>query len=185
LDSLLRDDEEPLPGTHILSPRRGYLHHGIYVGEGRVVHYAGLARGLFGGPVEEVFLTQFARGRSIWMRWGRQPAFDPAEVVRRARSRVGEEQYQILENNCEHFCEWCIHGQSRSYQVERLLSSRHSLAILLEIVAWWDACCARVRLSLRTMFAASRSSQRAPTVEDPDSAWDAPDAYNPRLALRR
>ena len=120
LDRRLGDDEEPLPGTHIISPRHGYLHHGIYVGDGLVVHYAGLAYGLYHGPVEEVPLAQFAGGRGIWTRW-RPPAFEPGEIVRRARSRVGEARYRLLHNNCEHFCEWCVHGESRSYQVERLL----------------------------------------------------------------
>ena len=90
LDRRLVDDEEPRRGAHIISPRRGYLHHGIYVGEGRVVHYAGLAYGFYHAPVEEVSLAQFARGRGIWARW-RPPAFDRAEIVRRARSRVGED----------------------------------------------------------------------------------------------
>ena len=133
LDRRLVEDEEPPPGAHIISPRRGYLHHGIYVGDGRVVHYAGLAYSLHHGPVEEVSLAQFARGRGIWTRWRRPPAFDYPEIVRRARSRVGEARYRIFHNNCEHFCEWCVHGEARSYQVERLLSSRRAIAI---IVGW-------------------------------------------------
>lgn len=142
LDRRLVDDEEPLPGAHIISPRRGYLHHGIYVGDGRVVHYAGLAYGFHHGPVEEVSLVQFARGRGIWARW-RTPAFDRPEIVRRARSRVGEARYRILDNNCEHFCEWCVHGESRSYQVERLLSSRRPLALMVVLIARWEARRAR------------------------------------------
>jgi hypothetical protein len=143
LDRLLATDEEPPAGAHIISPRRGYLHHGIYVGDERVVHYAGLSHGFSHGPVEEVSLAQFARGRGIWTRW-RPPAFDQAEIVRRARSRVGEDRYRILQNNCEHFCEWCVHGESRSYQVERLLPSRRPLAIIMRLIARWEVCSARV-----------------------------------------
>lgn len=142
LDRRLADDEEPLPGAHIISPRCGYLHHGIYVGDGRVVHYAGLAYGLHHGPVEEVSLVQFARRRGVWARWGTS-AFDHPEIVRRARSRVGEARYRILDNNCEHFCEWCVHGESRSYQVERLLSSRRPLALMVVLIARWEARGAR------------------------------------------
>jgi hypothetical protein len=119
---LLRGEEPPL-GAHVISPRRGFLHHGIYVGVGRVVHYAGLARGLAPGPVEEVSLERFASGRGVWVRFHLKTPFDPAEVVRRARSRVGEDRYRVFRNNCEHFCEWCLHGEPRSYQVERLLLS--------------------------------------------------------------
>jgi hypothetical protein len=42
------------------------------------------------------------------------------EVVRRARLRLGENRYHLLTNNCEHFCEWCIRGESRSLQVDKL-----------------------------------------------------------------
>ena len=160
LDRLLATDEEPLAGAHIISPRRGYLHHGIYVGDARVVHYAGWSYGFSHGPVEEVSLAQFARGRGIWTRW-RPPAFDRAEIVRRARSRVGEDRYRILQNNCEHFCEWCVHGESRSYQVERLLPSRRPLAIIMRLIARWEVCSARV-LAVNDVL----SRKLAPLVDD-------------------
>jgi hypothetical protein len=115
-------EHEPSSGSHIVTPRRGYLHHGIYVGGGRVVHYAGLASGLRGGPVEEVALARFTRGRPLWVRSNTPSSFDCREVVRRARSRVGEDRYRILSNNCEHFCEWCLRGEHRSYQVEAWLT---------------------------------------------------------------
>ena len=51
---LLQAGQEPPLGSHIVTPRCGYTHHGIYVGHGRVVQYAGLAHGLRTGPVEEV-----------------------------------------------------------------------------------------------------------------------------------
>jgi hypothetical protein len=134
-DKLLGRGEEPQPGSHVISPRRGYMHHGIYVGAGKVVHYAGLARGQFRGRIEEVSLAQFASGRSVWIRNSDLPGFVPQEVIRRARSRVGENRYRILRNNCEHFCEWCLRGESRSYQVERLLSSRSALGMMLGVIS--------------------------------------------------
>lgn len=30
-------DDLPL-GAHLTTPRRGYVHHGIYAGSGRVIH---------------------------------------------------------------------------------------------------------------------------------------------------
>jgi|SRR5580692_10546842 hypothetical protein len=134
-DTLLVRGDDPQPGSHLISPRRGYLHHGIYIGDGKVVHYAGLVRGPFRGPIEEVSLTQFAFDRAVWTRRSNLPAFDPQEVIRRARSRVGENHYRILRNNCEHFCEWCVRGESRSYQVERFLSSRPALCVMLGVIS--------------------------------------------------
>jgi hypothetical protein len=109
-------------GSHLVTPRRGYLHHGIYVGARKVVHYAGFAHGLRRGPVEEVPFAHFARGRRVWVRSDTPSDFDVREVVCRARSRVGEDRYRLLTNNCEHFCEWCLHGTARSFQVEAWLA---------------------------------------------------------------
>jgi Lecithin retinol acyltransferase len=110
---------EPPLAAHLASTRGLYTHHGLYVGDGRVIHYAGPFRALFRGKVEEVSLKDFARGRRIAVLSGATP-FTDAEVVRRARLRLGERRYRLLSNNCEHFCEWCLRGRSRSSQVERL-----------------------------------------------------------------
>ena len=37
--------------------------------------------------------------------------------------RLGEQRYNLLFNNCEHFAVWCKTGQHRSGQVERALGS--------------------------------------------------------------
>ncbi len=110
---------EPPIGAHLVTPRRGFSHHGIYAGEGRVVHYAGLSRRRRRGPVEEVTLAGFAQGHGVYVKPCERPCFARQEVVRRAYSRLGEDQYRIFTNNCEHFCQWCLRGESRSEQIER------------------------------------------------------------------
>jgi len=122
-------------GAHVLTPRRGYTHHGIYVGRGRVVHYRGFSRGLRRGPVEEVLLSQFARGRPIWVRPWEATGVDPEEVVHRARLRIGENRYRVLTNNCEHFCEWCISGAARSLQVDPLIGVCRRMSRRLVLLA--------------------------------------------------
>jgi hypothetical protein len=117
-DQTLAPEQEPPLGAHMVTPRRGYTHHGIYVGLGRVVQYRGLSRGLARGPVEEVSLSQFAQGRPIRLRVEESRWSNRDEVARRARSRLGENRYNLLTNNCEHFCEWCVRGEHRSYQVD-------------------------------------------------------------------
>ena len=143
---------EPSLGAHVVTPRCGYLHHGIYVGSGRVVHYSGLAYGLRRGPVEEVSLARFADGRSIQVRAGATPShFDRCEIVRRARSRVGENSYRLFSNNCEHFCEWCVYGEHRSYQVEALLRRpARALRKLIRFVSKARSMAARILLSPRS-----------------------------------
>lgn len=119
-DRVLDPGAEPPIGAHIMTPRRAYMHHGIYVGEGRVVQYGGLSGGLRRGPVEEVSLSQFARGREIRVRSEETSHFNREDVIQRARLRLGEDRYHPLKNNCEHFCEWCVRGEPRSYQVDVL-----------------------------------------------------------------
>jgi hypothetical protein len=124
--------------THLVTRRRGYVHHGIYVGDGRVVHYGGLsASGSFrAGPVEEVSIEEFGRGRPVGVCEDAPASFGRDVVVARARSRLGENAYRILSNNCEHFCEWCLHGTSRSPQVEKWLGrpTRALLALMRRLV---------------------------------------------------
>jgi Lecithin retinol acyltransferase len=127
---------EPPLGAHMVTPRRGFTHHGIYVGGGMVVQYGGLSWGLRRGPVEEVALSEFSQGRPVWIRPAGSNWFDQREVVRRARQRLGEDRYSVLTNNCEHFCEWCVRGQHRSYQVdERMTGYRGLLLKLIELLA--------------------------------------------------
>jgi hypothetical protein len=51
------------------------------------------------------------------------PCYNGDEVARRAGSRLGERDYRLLTNNCEHFCSWCLFGECRSAQVEACLKS--------------------------------------------------------------
>lgn len=119
-------------GAHLVTQRRGYEHHGIYVGNGRVVHYAGFAGSAHRGPVEEVELNRFAAGHALTIRPTPSARYVGDEAVRRARSRLGENRYRLLTNNCEHFCAWCLLGESRSEQVHCCL--RHPRAGVLTLV---------------------------------------------------
>jgi hypothetical protein len=134
-DWLLGGGQEPPLASHLVTPRRGYLHHGIYVGARNVVHYSGLTHGFRRGPVEEVPFALFARGQRVWVRSDVLSDFDVREVIGRARSRVGEDRYRLLTNNCEHFCEWCLHGAARSLQVEAWLARpRRTLLATLRLI---------------------------------------------------
>lgn len=47
--------------------------------------------------------------------------YSPEDTVQRARERIGEKQYDLVENNCEHFVVWCKTGISDSRQVDFVL----------------------------------------------------------------
>lgn len=105
--------KEPPLGSHVVTSRRFYLHHGIYVGGRRFIHYAGFTCGLSRGPVEEVSIERFSGGHAVWIRSGAPRSMDCHEVVKRARSRLGENSYRLLSNNCFHFCKWCFNNEKR------------------------------------------------------------------------
>lgn len=115
------DTDLPL-GCHLVTPRRGFTHHGIYAGDGQVVHYAGLSRSFCRGPVQVVLFAQFAGGNGVWIERTPCARYSGAQAFQRALSRVGENRYRLISNNCEHFCAWCLDGESRSPQVERWLA---------------------------------------------------------------
>jgi hypothetical protein len=144
-----RDAHFPL-GAHIVTPRRWYTHHGIYVGAGQVVHYEGLSSSLRRGRVAKVSLAEFAHGYPVRMHDEADVAYSGIEVVTRACSRLGEDAYDVLRNNCEHFCSWCLIGAARSPQVERLLSNSRAVALAAQVltclVNGWST--ARVALPL-------------------------------------
>jgi hypothetical protein len=102
------------PGDHLKVFGRGYTHHGIYAGDGQVIH---LSRAR--GGVRKTSLEDFKSGAyRIWI----VPSpveFSNEEIVQRAERCVGTEGYHLLAGNCEHFCHWCRSGQARSPQVER------------------------------------------------------------------
>lgn len=132
--------ENKLPiGCHLVTPRRCYMHHGIYLGESEVIHYSGIRRSLKPGPIEVTDLQGFADGKPLWI--VQEPChYSSSEIVHRARSRIGERQYKILSNNCEHFCNWCISGKSYSAQVNACLHSpRYLLALILALKPYFIA----------------------------------------------
>jgi Lecithin retinol acyltransferase len=129
------DAELPL-GCWLVTPRRGYSHHGVYVGSGWVVHYAGLSQWRRRGPVELVTIQEFAMQRSLWIKWTPTARYIGAEAAKRALSRLGENRYRVVSNNCEHFCAWCLDGESRSRQIDRwLLVPRFVATVLSSYIA--------------------------------------------------
>ena len=143
-DRLLAANEEPPLGAHLITPRFAYAHHRVYVGAGAVVHYRAFASHWRRGPVEEVSLSRFAHSHPVWVRPAGPDALRREEIVRRARSRLGENRYRLLSNNCEHLSEWCVHGEHRSPQVERFLARLRLVShVLVETMRCFTPRCGR------------------------------------------
>ncbi|NEQ45342.1 MAG: hypothetical protein F6K00_18120 [Leptolyngbya sp. SIOISBB] len=109
-----------------------YEHHGIDCGDEAIIHY------YKGGDVPTVTSTPrelFARGGRIFVK-SRSLAFLPPIVVQRAKSRLGEQRYDLLTNNCEHFANWCKTGRSDSEQLAGfgLQLDRYNLPELRQLI---------------------------------------------------
>lgn len=124
-------------GDHLVVNRIGYDHHGIYIGEEKVIHYSGSPSNLKNAIIEETSLDKFIEvtiaGETFpcktLIKEEKYGKFSRKEVVKRAKSRIGERQYNLITNNCETFCNWCITGQNKSNQVTNAVESffRHIL----------------------------------------------------------
>ena len=89
------------------------MHHGIDLGDGTVAHY------LEGREILRSPRLEFSRGQPITAVPYAPADCSPAGVtLRRAMGRLGEQRYNLLFNNCEHFAHWCKTGRHRSSQVE-------------------------------------------------------------------
>jgi hypothetical protein len=89
-----------------------YEHHGIDCGDGTVIHY----RKTGTATISRTSLAAFAAGNPVFVK--QQPmSYIPEVVIQRAESRLGEQQYNLLRNNCEHFATWCKTGRNESEQL--------------------------------------------------------------------
>lgn len=101
---------------------RHYTHHGIYMGHDEVIHYAGYANGFSGGgsrKVERIALMEFAAGQPVQVRQHPGRRYSAEQVMARARSRLGEDDYSLWLRNCEHFATWCCTGEETSEQIRK------------------------------------------------------------------
>ena len=102
-------------GDHLVVQFGWYRHHGIDVGEGKVVHFGRGLHDLENAQIEVVPIQDFAQGKDVLP--GKSEASFPPEAIReRALSRLGESGYNLETNNCEHFANWCRNGVMSSPQ---------------------------------------------------------------------
>ena len=110
---------------HLQVPRNHGLfkHHGIDLGDGTIAHY------LEGREIIRSTIKEFAQGHSCEIIYYEFCSPKRATLTR-AIQRIGEQNYNLLFNNCEHFANWCKTGIHRSKQIENLLNS-NKIGILI------------------------------------------------------
>jgi hypothetical protein len=178
-----------------------YMHHGIDVGDGTVVHARpdDFQSPLAGGRVVRTSLAEFAGGGVVLTTTEPAAAYPPDEVVARAIDHVGRAGYCPVVDNCEHFATWCATGERTSRQVDIVMarisgaaarvaaavSARRLLANATvgaaERIAVRTALGTTVRLGLRTLVPAAIAGEAAALAAE----WTAHHAGRPAADSRR
>jgi len=110
--------DQLIAADHLIVKRQHGLfhHHGIDLGDGTVAHY------LEGHQILRSSFQNFCCGEKVDV-IVHANAYPTAITLQRAISRIGEERYNLLFNNCEHFANWCKTGRHKSLQVEKFINT--------------------------------------------------------------
>lgn len=95
-----------------------YVHHGLYDGKGGVYHYArpGILHEICHTPLEDFLMNRIKGNVLVVFEYKKCATAETA--IRRAAKRVGETEYSLGKNNCEHFVTQCKTGFPQSEQIE-------------------------------------------------------------------
>ncbi len=140
------------PGDILGVKRSGglYEHYAVYIGNNEIIHYSGHEDDFSEKPTirkapikdffnnaNKFFVLDFPQeyGTPVKIHstvpanisFSEKKAIDyhlysPEETVLRAKSRIGEDKYSLIFNNCEHFAIWCKTGISESHQINRIIN---------------------------------------------------------------
>ena len=115
-----------------------YLHLGVDVGDGTVVHARpdDFRRPFGGGRIVRTSREEFADSAAIRVVTDPPAAFSPVEIVDRALGHVGRDGYCPVVANCEHFATWCATGRHSSRQVETVLRRVATVAAVACATVW-------------------------------------------------
>ena len=123
--------KKPSYGDQIRVNRGLYFHHGIYVSDDEVIQYASPT----GSEVSPATALIISTNLKTFLKDGivevreydneeLKKVRSKEEIVKFARNMLGSGlgEYNIIENNCEHFSNYCAFGKKESNQVEDILS---------------------------------------------------------------
>lgn len=128
-------EKQPIYGDHIRVNRGLYFHHGIYASNDAVIHFASLEPGHETDPtmasVVVTDLKTFLKGGILEVREYTEEELkikrSPQDIINYAFSQLGTKNYNLITNNCEHFANRCVFGESRSEQVNNVFATIKNL----------------------------------------------------------
>ncbi len=124
-------EKEPLKGDHIRVNRGIYNHHGIYVSHDEVIHFTGQDNdNILDWSKNEVITTNL----DVFLKDGilevkeyteeeLKDLYPVEHIVQYARCCIGDNGYNLIFNNCEHFSNVCTLGRFRSVQIDKIFNS--------------------------------------------------------------
>lgn len=125
------ENKKPSYGDQIRVNRGLYFHHGIYVSDDEVIQYAS-PKGSEISPATALIISttldEFLKGGNVEVRVYNSDELkivrSKDEIVKFAKSKLGTGlgEYNLIDNNCEHFSNLCAFGKKVSNQVNDILN---------------------------------------------------------------
>ena len=103
------------------------FHHGIYIGNGQVLHFSGGHDNINEKEAEIVItgITDFKnfadkRNSPVYICYHHN-ASSEEEIMKRVNEILGKKKYNLITNNCEHITNYCITGKNISRQTNKVV----------------------------------------------------------------
>lgn len=153
-------------GDHLWITKPGFQHHGIYIGNDRVIHFGSPGK-LGSNQLRETSLDEFRKtvGLEVEVKVVCYKTCLPAEeTVMKAKEllknfketgKILGHGYRLTINNCEHFATYCKTGKAGSHQIVRLTELVDDVAKELDRIEEEDGILIAVPLAASTMPIAS------------------------------
>ena len=101
-------------GDVLYVSRGPYMHAGVDMGDGTIVHFTGEGVSKAGARVQRTSKEEFLLGDEVVFV---QRPTEPLRVLQRALSMLGRGSYDLFFNNCQHFAHWCLTGESGESEI--------------------------------------------------------------------
>jgi len=117
-------------GDHIYVRRLVYSHHGIYAGDGNVIHYTGEEKEKKDPLIRETDIEDFLKGGKLRRR-NYKKRLPPSETLSLAKKHLSKNSYSLALNNCEHFATYCATGKKKSRQLREAVGGLVGIALTI------------------------------------------------------
>ena len=132
---MILTEKELNHGDHVYVKRKRllYSHHGIYAGEGTVIHYKGAEKEKKDPVIRKTDMDEFLSGGKLKRRDYKKRLTHP-ETLRIAGEHLSDNGYSLAFNNCEHFATYCATGRKKSTQVRKVVGGIAGVAFAVAAI---------------------------------------------------